>query len=1107
MRRTKSIARKAHLDVMVVIALEEEFSRFTQEPFFSTEPASMQIFPEVKAEKTASYNLNFFEFRDATGQHRKGCFARINDMGARTRDVVYDLLDRFEVSFWVSTGISAALANDVGSGDIVVAETLSTPIEKARAEPGVDGGISFRLAGDDVPLSNTLARSLYALWSGKEGEASRNRFQVNAKTRRTEIGARICREPGNGTEAVLAFLRQLSPQVRVGPTACGPILAASSSFKQDIQKANRKFLAYDMESAEVGGALAYRGYADRFMSIRTVSDHGDENKAAFEASTKNEIRSWAIRGLAEFLSFTLAHHFKYQVHKPATGSACSAAPTVAGRHRHRFPGGRIEAKVKDLALWDRRYRPLLMPGASPEFAETPITSLIARCAKVDANGHELALVVGPEGSGKSNILDLIKAQYPSALEISAAAALERWSNDPDEPTDIAARKYVENFLAEVGGAPIVLMDDLDLDCAPGLELLSTLKSALSQRSGSLIVAAAVDRAPDPYKVTGALSISVWLPLGCVAPGAPGYEAFIETFLPFVPDRLSLSASQISGRIAALGARLVDPQFVSLLINNWTDGSFSQCKNVIQFANASAARLASDQMEGALGADFVKRCASAAFAAYVDPHCHPQVDERMSKAFGRVLRSGQWLHEALVAEFVVNSLLECADTNEPFSEKSHQFNAVRRVYESRVSSLIKHKIAVVDSGRLISGVEKILAGLDVATLPLLIYVLGRISAEPWRRRANLVLKRLEEAARENFETWSNSIGDDRLVALARRAVFISKAYQNDREAAISYVHQINASNSDGALNRGFHVEYYGDREVRPSDGVQGYMLTEDEGTAWSKTFHFLSTSIQAEFDNHHLTPKGILELGTFCSFVADRLDRGELCPKSKDGIVRLFALAQKVQDTPIFLREICRTLAGLIEGRPDSGLLHLVRMVYQLKREPRAGWRRRTMGEKIGHPVETVASHIFGAALLVLWFLPETPKTEYLYSKAHVLELVLLHDIGESVVGDRTPEERMKFPVDDEEKAVNTIQALSVMPTLHGLASLTDKWNEFEHRSSHDGAIARDFDLLDALIQAILYRNAFATPDDFADFVNYHLDRITTPPGIAVLKQIGPIPID
>jgi len=133
------------------------------------------------------------------------------------------------------------------------------------------------------------------------------------------------------------------------------------------------------------------------------------------------------------------------------------------------------------------------------------------------------------------------------------------------------------------------------------------------------------------------------------------------------------------------------------------------------------------------------------------------------------------------------------------------------------------------------------------------------------------------------------------------------------------------------------------------------------------------------------------------------------------------------------------------------------IIINLKNVQRKGW---TSKLEIKNP-ESVADHSFSMALMAM-ILSELHKL----NTKKILEMALLHDLVESVVGDFTPEEISKpKKLELENTAMEKI--LKILP--ENLIEVYQKiWNEFQLGSSEDAIFVHEMDKLEMVFQAKYY---------------------------------------
>ncbi|KQC11996.1 MAG: hypothetical protein APR54_10220 [Candidatus Cloacimonas sp. SDB] len=151
---------------------------------------------------------------------------------------------------------------------------------------------------------------------------------------------------------------------------------------------------------------------------------------------------------------------------------------------------------------------------------------------------------------------------------------------------------------------------------------------------------------------------------------------------------------------------------------------------------------------------------------------------------------------------------------------------------------------------------------------------------------------------------------------------------------------------------------------------------------------------------------------------------------------------------------------------------------KLKALYRQGWLQRNVPEV---KCESVADHSFGTALLALLLCP--PELD----KLKVLEISLLHETGESIIGDLTPTSNIS------EKEKSRLEQEAVKKIFRNLPDgdrLLSVWQEFEFGTSPEGRFVRQLDKLEMGLQAEIY--ACRADNDAEKLIACALEKVTDP---------------
>ena len=162
---------------------------------------------------------------------------------------------------------------------------------------------------------------------------------------------------------------------------------------------------------------------------------------------------------------------------------------------------------------------------------------------------------------------------------------------------------------------------------------------------------------------------------------------------------------------------------------------------------------------------------------------------------------------------------------------------------------------------------------------------------------------------------------------------------------------------------------------------------------------------------------------------------------------------------------------------DTGAANFLEVIGRLKHLDRKGWTYFPIPK-----VETVACHMYRMAMCVFLL----PRSLDLFK---VMKMALVHDIGESLIGDFTPMD----PISQERKREIEHQAVSeiagYLPVDWAREEVLQLWLEFETGQTLEAALVRDLDKFDMIYQAYEYEKAHEV--DLSTFFEGTRDSFTT----------------
>jgi putative hydrolase of HD superfamily len=154
--------------------------------------------------------------------------------------------------------------------------------------------------------------------------------------------------------------------------------------------------------------------------------------------------------------------------------------------------------------------------------------------------------------------------------------------------------------------------------------------------------------------------------------------------------------------------------------------------------------------------------------------------------------------------------------------------------------------------------------------------------------------------------------------------------------------------------------------------------------------------------------------------------------------------------------------------PSAKAVEFARLIGKLKTTPRTGWVRRGVPR-----YESVADHSWRVATLSLLLVGRDDGMD----ASKCIQMALVHDLAESLVGDIAPDDNVSK--DDKEKMEH--DAMEKIALILGQSCpnnddarqlVLDLFQEYEKRETKESMAVKDLDLLDMIIQADEYEQAF-----------------------------------
>jgi len=433
---------------------------------------------------------------------------------------------------------------------------------------------------------------------------------------------------------------------------------------------------------------------------------------------------------------------------------------------------------------------------------------------------------------------------------------------------------------------------------------------------------------------------------------------------------------------------------------------------------------------------------------------------------RLIRKHRSILEYLIARWYMRRMSELnfeRDSDEESLRKLSFFNMVIQKNVTRfVIAMLKgddeyeHKIMVI--------ARKFYNNLNLHGKCELAFWMGRLKDENRKAQCSELLKKFRDDALDMYENGKfERISEKRDAAFFLRSVNISLMYANDEDAFVYYLNSLLADKIANSVNRGFHLEYYGDKHYNPANSLLDY---EDDITKGENTLTVLCLSIDERCKNEaQASYAAVLEIMTLCNLIQARLEVEAMYASRYFSRCMLYLgwvfgsdVLNKIPDVKNYFYWMANEF-----GRDLYKVPYHQSSVYnkfsQASAVERTGWVR----EGLSKP-ENIVEHMYNCWLIGMLYLPKE-YNEPGYDKNTVLNMLLIHDLGETVTGDiaRPDKEKNREAYDRLERAaMRDLLFSGTYPSAVDLSEYLGYWNEWDKKGAERGInalIAKDIDNL------------------------------------------------
>ncbi len=319
----------------------------------------------------------------------------------------------------------------------------------------------------------------------------------------------------------------------------------------------------------------------------------------------------------------------------------------------------------------------------------------------------------------------------------------------------------------------------------------------------------------------------------------------------------------------------------------------------------------------------------------------------------------------------------------------------------------------------------------------------------------------------------------------RGLSVSLIYCDERQGKnvmIEYLRSLIDNDTSNMINRGFHLEYYGDKRYNPKRNMLDY---RDNLKVGERTLRILCNTVESQLAESKYHPAFLLELFTIVSLLQVRLETNKqeisfnlnVYVKKCLDLVKTSIEKYKIEDNVIsaFFKMAADDFNNCLNNPneryyPQRAVCNEFLHAKDVKR---AGW----VMQRIDGP-ESIVEHMYSCWFIGLVMLPDVSLSIEGYDKQKILKMLLVHDLAETRLSDIPKYEKPKYPEYDriENEVMLSLLLKGTYKEMDNLSAYVDAWDEWYKMSTENARIAKDIDNLQAVYQFLVYNNE--TPEKF-----------------------------
>lgn len=485
---------------------------------------------------------------------------------------------------------------------------------------------------------------------------------------------------------------------------------------------------------------------------------------------------------------------------------------------------------------------------------------------------------------------------------------------------------------------------------------------------------------------------------------------------------------------------------------------------------------------------------------------------------RLIRKHRSVLDYLIARYYIRKISELDFVNKSHDEVKKSLAFFNMVLQKNITRFVvtmlngvddyEHKIMVIAT--------KYYDDLSLFGKSELTFWMARLKNPKRRFECLKLLKKYTEIELERYNKNDfDSVVEKKDSAFLIRGSTVSLIYENDRDALNFYLSSLLSDKIANSVNRGFHLEYYGDKPYIPNSSLLDF---DDDITKGENTLTVLCLSLDRRIKRKDVSSLvAPLEVMTICNLIQARIEQPtrqdvldvspyiDKCLKYISWIIPQKTLKGLVDVEMYFmwmhkeLTELKQSSLNLSYKRFEHHDANAFNELNHAKEISRTGWVK----SGVNRP-ENIVEHMYNCWLLAMLYLPDNYELEE-YDKNKVLQMLLIHDLGETITGDiNRPEklERQRFYDNQENEAMYQIMLNGTYPNMANLNKYLNLWKEWSEEDTINYLVAKDIDNIQTIYQFCDYytKESIFSDSDIMYWLS-GIDRLNTDIGKSIADTI------